>query len=84
MNRRTFIGATGAALVLNNGGTLDLNGNVQLVGSLSTTGAATGAGVVGGTITSNTNTGAFVTNDVVVRVEVYYANDRADAARTRG
>ena len=46
--------------MVNAGGTLDLNGTVQLVGSLSSTSAAAGAGVTGGTITSGTGSGTLV------------------------
>ena len=44
-------------------GTLDLNGNVQLVSTLNSTAAATGAGIGGGIITANNGgaSGTFVT-----------------------
>jgi autotransporter-associated beta strand protein len=50
------------AMVLNSGGTLDLNGGVQYVGSLSSTSAATGQGQLGGVITTSTGSGTFATN----------------------
>ncbi len=56
------IGQTGQALVVNTGGTLDLNGNVQVTGTLSSTGAAIGAGVAGGSITTSSAGGTLVAN----------------------
>ena len=49
-------------LVMNNGGSLDLNGGNQYVGSLSSQGAAQGAGVAGGDIGSSTGTGTLLVN----------------------
>ena len=55
------VATTGNPLVVNAGGTLDLNGNVQMVSTLSSTGAAIGLGINGGTITSGTGAGTLVT-----------------------
>lgn len=56
------VGQTGQPLVVNAGGKLDLNGNTQLVGTLSSTAAAANATVAGGAITSSVGTGTFVTS----------------------
>ena len=56
------LSAGGAALVVNSGGTLDLNGNVQLVGNLSSQGAGVNASVAGGTVTSSGAGGLLVSN----------------------
>jgi autotransporter-associated beta strand protein len=57
------IATTGQPLVVNSGGALDLDGNVQFVGNLSSTGAGAGLGIAGGTITSSASTGGIlVTN----------------------
>lgn len=54
------LNTTGASAVVNPGGTLDLHGNVQVVGALSSTGAAINGGQLGGTVTSSTGTGTIV------------------------
>ncbi|HEY5314204.1 MAG TPA: autotransporter-associated beta strand repeat-containing protein, partial [Pirellulales bacterium] len=56
------VAATGQALVVNSGGTLDLDGNVQVVSTLASTGAAVAAGTNGGTITTSTGTGLLDAN----------------------
>ncbi len=50
------------ALAVNAGGTLDLNGGVQYVASLTSASATINSGIAGGTITSSTNTGTLVTS----------------------
>ena len=49
-------------LVVNNNGTLDLNGGIQYVAGLISSGAAVNSGVAGGIINSNTGTGTIITN----------------------
>ncbi len=49
-------------LVVNAGGTFDLNGGVQYVGAFTNQGAALNAGVAGGTVTSSTGPAVFVAN----------------------
>ncbi|MDB5320604.1 MAG: Autotransporter-associated beta strand repeat protein [Phycisphaerales bacterium] len=49
-------------LVVNSGGTLDLNGGVQTVGTLSSANAASATNVGGGAITSSTGAGTLVVN----------------------
>ena len=55
------VNTTGNPLVVNNGGTLDLNGNVQLVSTLNSTSATVNTGIAGGIITSSTGNGTLVT-----------------------
>ena len=55
------VGATGNPLIVNSGGTVDLNGNVQIVSTLSSSGAAINGGQLGGIITSATG-GTLVAN----------------------
>ncbi len=55
------VNTTGNALVVNNGGTVDLDGNVQLVSTLNSTSATVNTGIGGGIITSSTGNGTLVT-----------------------
>lgn len=48
-------------VAVNNGGTLELNGNSQFMAGLSSAAAATGVGVVGGTVTNSSGTQATLT-----------------------
>ncbi|MEA3209118.1 MAG: hypothetical protein QOE70_2175 [Chthoniobacter sp.] len=50
------------ALMVNAGGTLDLNGGVQYVGALTSAGAVSASNIAGGIITSSTAGGTLVTN----------------------
>ncbi|EDY18785.1 autotransporter-associated beta strand repeat protein [Chthoniobacter flavus Ellin428] len=52
----------GAGLVVNSGGTVDLNGNAQYIGTLASQDAAVGAGVGGGIITSSVPGATLATN----------------------
>ena len=57
------VNTTGNPLVVNSGGVVDLDGNVQLVSTLNSTGAAVNTGIAGGVIMSSAagQTGTLVT-----------------------